>query len=586
MRIFKKKQFHQTIFISAALSILIQLQAGAQIGSPGPKKLIEMGWDKPDTAALRANLAQMEQTPFDGALIGVTGKDDNGKTVEVRLASSNVPWKKEWFQQSVDDLKVVHSQAKKLTDNFIQVGANPGNVDWFDDAGWKQIADHWRIAAWIAKEGNVKGIFFDPEAYTKPDFQFDYYSQSGRDKHTFAEYQAKARQRGEEIINAVTSVNPNVLIFTCFMNSFNAMAAHSAYPQVTMQTTDYNLYPAFINGWLDAAPPGLRLIDGDEGAYRYNGQQDYLYAANTMRNIALKLVAPENRSKYLAQVSTSFGIYLDAYINPPTSGWYIDPRGSTPTQRLGMNLQYALNAANEYVWVYGEKYRWWPTQNPYVRPQGWESALPGIVQTMNHAVHPLMTAEQEIAEMKKSGTLVNLLQNGDFSSAKANVAAPADAPKDWNLIGAPAHWGNWQSGKSHGVFAQDNNVNHTGTNGGAARMAGIDNGCFLQSIEVKPGESYAVIAWMRQTGKGVGWIRVGWQTAEGKWAEESSSVLLSSDGDGPSENWREIKGVVNVPEGAGKMVILLNAANQTSPQDVVWFDDVQVYKLELIGEHN
>ena len=37
--------------------------------------------------------------------------------------------------------------------------------------------------------------------------------------------------------------------------------------------------------------------------------------------------------------------------------------------------------------------------------------------------------------------------------------------------------------------------------------------------------------------------------------------------------------MVEVPEGAGQLVILLGVGGQTSPQDVAWFDDVELYRL-------
>ncbi len=62
----------------------------------------------------------------------------------------------------------------RFTDNFITIGANPGNIDWFDDEGWQQIVEHWRIAAWLAKQSGLKGLLFDPEPYTLPHSQFSY----------------------------------------------------------------------------------------------------------------------------------------------------------------------------------------------------------------------------------------------------------------------------------------------------------------------------------------------------------------------------------------------------------------------------
>jgi len=569
------KKLFKTIFVAGVL-VVGAISAPAQTIQ---KKFIEAGWDKPDTAMLRKNLAQMEKTPFDGVIIGVTGKNDEGKTVQARATFSNISWKKTWFESSIDDLKAIHS--KKLTDNLIQVGANPGNVDWFDDAGWKQIVDHMRIVAEIAKEGHLKGILFDPEAYTKPYRQFDYSAQAQHDKHTFEEYQTKARQRGKEIISAVASVDPNLLFYTFFMNSINASAAKTPDPQQALQTYSYSLYPAFINGWLDAAPPSMIFVDGCESqGYHANSQLDFLQAANLIRNTALNLVAPENRQKYLAQVQVSYGLYLDAYVNPSTSPWYIDPKGISPTQRLQINAAFATEAASEYVWIYGEKYRWWPTPSGSVNPQSWDDKLPGISDVLLAVTHPDLMAEQMISSLEKKDQLKNLLQNGDFASAKTNTAATDNVPLDWKTAGAPANWSTWQIQASHGTFSQDNSISHSDDKSGVVRLAGVENGCIIQSIDVNPGDSYVVQAWNRQVGQGSSWIRVRWQTAESKWTDVGSDVLLFGKKTSDKNAWRKIQGVATVPSDAAKMVILLSVANQASAQDVAWYDDVHVYKIQ------
>jgi hypothetical protein len=38
------------------------------------KKLIEFGWDEPDTTYLRAHIAEMEKTPFDGTVFSSPGR--------------------------------------------------------------------------------------------------------------------------------------------------------------------------------------------------------------------------------------------------------------------------------------------------------------------------------------------------------------------------------------------------------------------------------------------------------------------------------------------------------------------------------
>jgi hypothetical protein len=117
---------------------------------------------------------------------------------------------------------------------------------------------------------------------------------------------------------------------------------------------------------------------------------------------------------------------------------------------------------------------------------------------------------------------------------------------------------------------------------GAARIAGVTSfGSFVQSVDAKPGEHYVVQVWNRQQGHGAVWVTVCWQTADGKWINQSSNVSMhnqqnTSDKDG----WRKIQGDVTVPEGSGKIVITLSATSQASPQDVVWYDDVQLYKID------
>src|SRR5436853_86040 len=43
------------------------------------KKLIEFGWDEPDTAFMRQHIAQMEQTPFDGTVFTAYAYDNDKK---------------------------------------------------------------------------------------------------------------------------------------------------------------------------------------------------------------------------------------------------------------------------------------------------------------------------------------------------------------------------------------------------------------------------------------------------------------------------------------------------------------------------
>lgn len=538
-----------------------------------PKKLIATGWDMPDTARLRENLEQMERRPFDGVVLEAVGRRDDGRPCRLRLAFVEEPWQEAWFESCIDDLKACRFQ--RFTDNFLLVNANPGRVDWFDDAGWESIVDHWRIAARVAKQSGCKGILFDPEPYTPPYAQFRYAAQPRRRQHPFEEYYRKARQRGEKVIRAVAEEDPQITVFCYFLNSVAATAAGRADPRPGLAALGYGLLPPFVDGWLDAAPPTLTFVDGCESAYRYNSRADFLQAAVRIRGDCQELVSPENRAKYRAQVQVGFGLYLDAYWNPKDSkwaAWYIDGLGGPRVERLRANARTALAVADRYVWIYGEKFRWWPTPHGRVREQTWPQALPGCEKALRYARDPLEYAREEIAAMKQAGGAENLARNGDFAARRVEVAGREQV---WREGRPPAGWAAWQEEASQGSFRWDRQAGASA--GGAARAAQVANGCFLQHHEVEAGERYAVRAVCRRQGEGRTWVRVRWQTTAGAWTAQARDQLAFCPG--PPDQWSEIFAVVEVPEGADRLVILLGVGGQGSADDVAWFDDVELYRL-------
>ncbi len=534
-----------------------------------PKKLIAVGWDLfADTAWLREHHARMQERPFNGIVVNVVGRRDDGKEVPLRLAFQREPWKYEWFGPALADLKACTWTT--FTDNFLLVGANPGDVDGFDDDGWRAIVEHWRLAARVAKAAGLRGLCFDPEPYTPPHAAFGYAAQPGRDAHTFAEYAAKVRERGREAMKAVAAEFPEAVVLSFFLNSICGRAIGQADPSPLLAADGYGLLPAFLDGWLDAAPPSVTMVDGHEHAYRYNSDLEFLEAANLIRGPCQELVSPGNRAKYRAQVQVGYGIYLDAHVNPPTSPWYIDPKGGPRVERLRANVAAAVRCADEYVWVYGEKCRWWPTPNKGVTEQTWPDALPGCEDALRHGRDPLAWARWKVGQLAKAGGLKNLLANADFSKGKA---AAANAP-----AGPPDGWATWQGDTSKGVFAWDPQVGAAAK--GAARLAGMADGCFIQSVEARPGRRYAVEAVGRVQGRGDAVLIVRWQTAKGEWTAEVRDVHVPLDPAAAGNAWAGLFGVAEVPEGAGKLVILLLARGQASDQDVAWFDDVRLYALD------
>lgn len=558
----------RNLMIVALTAGLLAQGAGVWAQGAAPdKKLIAVGWDMPNAERLRAHIDLMDNTPFQGCSIRFAGP---GNTPNMWFAFSRDVWDEQVVAQFTEDLKAV--QPRRLPERFLLINANPGDVDWFDDDGWGVVVDHWRTAARVAREGGLVGIMFDPEAYREPWRQFDWSAQPQADEHDFAQYRVMARQRGREVMAAVGEEYPDATILALFLLSLTREAAERADPIGALAGHAYGLLPAFVDGWLDVAPPTMTFVDGCESAYRFNSRLDYLAAANLIRNKCQRLISPENRYKYRAQVQVGFGVYLDAYVNPPDSPWHIDPGEQTPAQRLARNVAFALEVADEYVWIYGEQASWWPSPHPQADKVRWPERLPGIQEALWLAADPRGYA---LRILDKPGERANLVVNGDFT-AGAVQAEDGARPADWQQGTAPAGWSFWQTGASRGRPTWDREVGHDAP--GAGALIGVKSGCLIQAVSVAPGERYLVAARRRVQGEGSASIRVRWQTPEGKWhAEVLDRFLGAADGNG---DWALVAGVAEVPDGAGRMVLLLLADGQRSDEDVIWWDDVVAFRLE------
>jgi hypothetical protein len=104
------------IFLLGLLGLTAAAQSGPERDSLKGKKLIEWGWDEPDTKFIRENVEKMEQFPFDGLVFDATsGKGDN-LAWEVWGSKKFTP---DEFKQAVDDLKA--TKFSRFTDRFLRV---------------------------------------------------------------------------------------------------------------------------------------------------------------------------------------------------------------------------------------------------------------------------------------------------------------------------------------------------------------------------------------------------------------------------------------------------------------------------------
>ncbi len=546
------RSYRHAVVYSLVLLGLASLVETAR-AADGPPKLIATGWDNPTPSRFRRDLAEFERWPFQGTVIAPTRTGPDGGEIGSAFAFSREHWEESAFARAIADLQAV--QPTRATSNFLMIIAFPGDVDWFDDAGWKEIVDHWRLLARVARQGKLKGLLYDAEPYAEPFAQFHYGAQAERDKHSFAEYEVKARERGREVMRAVAEEFPEITILAYRLISDLPMPEPGG-PNVSplLESHVYGLCPAFLDGWLDVMPPTVRIFDGNENAYRYNSVAEFDHAYVRITTRAPLLLAPENREKFRAQVGVGHGIYLDAHANPPSSPWYIDPMGGTRTARLEANAAAALRACDGYVWIYGEKGRWWPpasADSPW-----WPEKLPGADAALLRAVDPDTAARKRLAASKPEE---NLSRNADFSQATAN--------------GPIEQWWSWQHEKSHGQFDRDPDTHK-------ARIRNVTEGCFGQSMPVHPGAAYAVSARTRTEGQGQSAIRVRWKNDKGAWTDEIRDVSMLPQEPADAEGWRVIRGIARVPETAAELVVLLGVHGQRDETDVAWFDQVIVVPLD------
>src|SRR3954452_3674067 len=146
---------HSAVFLLGLLVLTASFptaaRPGPEKGSPDGKKLIEWGWDEPDTKFMRANIEKMEQSPFDGLVFHATsGKGDN-LAWEVWGGKKCAP---DDSKQAVDDLKA--TKFDRFTDRFLRVNVTPAKTDWFDDDAWACVVNNFGVAARVAKEGRCK----------------------------------------------------------------------------------------------------------------------------------------------------------------------------------------------------------------------------------------------------------------------------------------------------------------------------------------------------------------------------------------------------------------------------------------------
>jgi hypothetical protein len=346
-------------FAAVVLFALLACSAYAE------KKLIEFGWDEPDTRFMREHITEMEQTPFDGCVFTVLAKNSDGTNVRFfNECWGRREFKKSELQGALADLEA--TRFRKFTDCFMRLDVTPGDVDWFDD--FSSITNNVELAARVVREGRVKGILFDVEPYAAQ--LFDYTKLRDAKTKSFEAYAKQTRVRGREVMEAFQKGYPNLKVFLTFGFEISQLQMEAA--KKPLAEVQYGLLPALLNGMIDGARGKSLIIDGFEPSYGYRNKIDYDEAIR-IRKRSMALVADPKR--YGEYYRYGFGLWMD--MDWRKHGWDtkdISKNYFTP-QSFENSVRMALSASDEYVWIYTEKPSWWSAKGKQNLPPEYETAL-------------------------------------------------------------------------------------------------------------------------------------------------------------------------------------------------------------------
>jgi len=323
--------------------------SGTGSGARG-KKLIEFGWDEPDTAFLRRHRDQLEQTPFDGCVFHVLARGA-GRAPE---SFTWLCWGRRRFSEAelepaFDDLGSL--AGTRFRHNFLRFNVTPADLDWFDDH--TAVVSNARLAARLARAGGCRGVLLDTEAYQGK--LFEYRKQRDAIRHPWAEYAAEARRRGREVMTAFQEGFPDLTVLVTFGHSL--VWKQSDGGKKPLEDCADGLLVPYLDGMLEAAKGKTRLVDGHEMSYGYRDAGAFARAHEAIKLNASGLAA--DRPKYQNVVSAGFGLWLD--YDWPKNGWNsaeVEKNYFSPA-RFEASLRAAVEQSDEYVWIYSEKPRWW-----------------------------------------------------------------------------------------------------------------------------------------------------------------------------------------------------------------------------------
>ena len=362
--------------------ILVASEAAAQWGPsvPADKKVIKTGQDRPTPEYLLEHIEEMEKLPFDGVAIALERPGD-GPSKQRRLVFrwwEPQPIEEDVYTENVMRLKKVNFS--RFTDNFLWISTQSQAVSapaWTDDAGFTAIRNNMVLAARLAKDTGLKGIFLDVEQYGGMKwspwmmrFAYPYAASQQQVKiqhnlippaESWEECVAVTRRRGREIMAAMCQVFPEITIVVLpgLHHLAKARIGRGNHwldePLKGLASSDYALLAAFGDGLLEGITAQATLVDGYEESYAFTMNKRFVAARKEVHNARSVSAVPDLYNKHM---DVGYGLWLGNRYNI-RGGWHTAPEDFyanhfTPSE-WGNALYFAMHNADRYVWIWNEQ---------------------------------------------------------------------------------------------------------------------------------------------------------------------------------------------------------------------------------------
>ena len=522
----------------------VALSSSLRAGESPRKHLIGYGWDmiSATTEDVFRNRAKFAATGFDGVILQVVGRQADGKACSSKeLMNDTSVWTDASFGTTRQQLAQL-TRCNGLRHSLGLVLMTPkARIAWTDDASWTRMCGNVGVLARTLKAGGLEGVALDHEDYSKTR-QF----RRLKTDPDFPQLTAIARLRGRQFFKPLFAELPKARVLAFWMFSEAGSLGGG------------DLWSAFLNGMLDVMPETARMIDGNEDSGYFSDARkgDFQRGAHDCIRTVRTFVNPENRRKYDAVCSASFGQYLDMYINEKGKGqYYFGPlEGGTRVDRLEENMTDAVRFCDDIVWVYGEKGTLvdWDRKRDHLARPTWESQLPGLAKALRIAAGDGAALLADIA----SGAVTNLIRN-----AACNGDGGKALPREY--------WFDSATG-----WPPEGNVVQTDEDGctkpGCLKLFGT--GSIYQTVDgLKPGET--VYMRVAVKGKDAFVSRI--------WMKDKTNLYrqdrcwVRPEGRNLGGGWREVFLRCVVPENANKFFFALGG--NASPASPILFDDVAAY---------